>query len=61
MRVKLTPEKEALLYDPQTSGGLLIAVDAADSRPMMVILRDLGWPVAVIGRVVAGPKPLIVV
>jgi selenide,water dikinase len=61
MRAKLTPEQEALLYDPQTSGGLLISVDAADSRPMMVILRDLGWPVAVIGRVETGPKPPLIV
>ena len=61
MRAHLSPEKEALLYDPQTSGGLLIAADAKDSRPMLVILRDLGWPVAVIGRVEAGPKPPLIV
>lgn len=57
MHATLSPEMEALLYDPQTSGGLLIAMDAADSRLLMVILRDLGVPVEVIGRVEAGPKP----
>jgi selenide, water dikinase len=61
MRAKLSPEQEALLYDPQTSGGLLISVGSAESRPMMVILKDLGWPVALIGRVESGTKPLIVV
>ena len=61
MRAQLPPEKEALLYDPQTSGGLLISVDSAFSRPMLVVLRDLGLPVHVIGRVIAGSKPLLIV
>lgn len=62
MRAQLTPEHEALLYDPQTSGGLLIAIDGSDSRLLQVILRDLGIPVAVVGRVESNPgKPLIVV
>jgi selenide,water dikinase len=61
MRATLSPEKEALLYDPQTSGGLLIAIDGADSRPLLVVLRDLGVPAALIGRADRGSKPLIVV
>jgi len=61
MCVQLPPEKETLLYDPQTSGGLLISVDSSGSRPLLVILRDLGLPVAVIGRVITGSKPIIVV
>ncbi len=40
---------EALCYDPQTSGGLLAAVPAADAAR----LADEGW--AVIGEVVDGP------
>ncbi len=61
VRAHLTPEQETLFYDPQTSGGLLIAVDGADSRPMMVILRDIGSPVALIGRVEKGDKPIVIV
>jgi len=61
MRAKLSPEQETLLYDPQTSGGLLVALDSSDSRLLLVILRDLGIPAAVIGRVTDAPKPPIVV
>jgi len=61
MRAKLPPENEALFYDPQTSGGLLIAIDAADSRPLLVILRDLGVPAAMIGLAEEGSKPIVVV
>jgi len=61
MRAKLSPEQETLLYDPQTSGGLLISLDSSDSRLLLVILRDLGIPAALIGRVMDNPKPPIVV
>jgi selenide,water dikinase len=54
MRADTAPEVEALLYDPQTSGGLLISLDAADSRPLLTILRDLAIPAALIGRVHEG-------
>ena len=59
IQAKLSPEQEALLYDPQTSGGLLIAVDASDSRPLIVVLRDTGTHASLIGRVEIGPKPPI--
>lgn len=61
MRANITPEQETLLYDPQTSGGLLISLDSTDSRLLLVILRDLGIPAALIGRVTDIPKPPIVV
>ena len=39
-----------VLYDPQTSGGLLIAVDAADAAPLMTDLRAEGVPARRVGR-----------
>lgn len=59
IHAKLSPAQEALLYDPQTSGGLLIAVDASDSRPLIVVLRDRGVHASLIGRVELGPRPPI--
>ncbi len=52
--------RAALLFDPQTGGGLLAAVapDGLDAR--MDRLRRAGVPAAVIGRVVAGPPHVVV-
>jgi selenide,water dikinase len=45
---------ETLLYDPQTSGGLLIAVRAAKAPSLLAALRRTGVPVAaVVGRVLS--------
>jgi selenide, water dikinase len=41
----------ALLYDPQTSGGLLISVAAEDAQKLLDSFLDAGLPAAVIGRV----------
>ena len=44
-----------LLFDPQTSGGLLFAIDA-DSRPLIRSLgRDMGQEITVIGRFTDAP------
>jgi selenide,water dikinase len=48
-----------LLYDPQTSGGLLISVDAEGSEDLLASLRAASLPAAMIGRVLGG-KPGIV-
>lgn len=40
-----------ILYDPQTSGGLLIAVSAKDSPQLLHELTESGVPAAVIGEV----------
>ncbi len=61
VRSSLAPEIEALLYDPQTSGGLLISVEAEDAPALEKALRDAGVPAAIIGRVRSEPKPPIVV
>jgi selenide,water dikinase len=44
----------SLLYDPQTSGGLLIAVASEDAAELLAGLQDGGLPAAIIGRV-SGP------
>lgn len=48
----LDPALEALMYDPQTSGGLLLALPPEEAR---VLVSRLGAPAAVIGTVLPGP------
>ncbi|MDO8390778.1 MAG: selenide, water dikinase SelD [Actinomycetota bacterium] len=52
MRSTATPTGEALCMDPQTSGGLLAAVDAATAA----MLGDHWWRV---GEVAAGPSAIV--
>lgn len=42
---------EELLFDPQTSGGLLASVNPADAAAVLKDLEALGFPCAVVGRV----------
>ncbi|KRR02741.1 hypothetical protein CQ12_06590 [Bradyrhizobium jicamae] len=45
-----------LLTDPQTSGGLLVACEAAEAQGILETIREEGYAEArVIGRVEAGP------
>jgi selenide,water dikinase len=49
-----------LLYDPQTSGGLLISVRPSDADELRSGLRAAGYPAAIIGSVMEGrPKVLL--
>ena len=50
-----------LLFDPQTSGGLLIALRADAAQPALVALTAAGCPGAIIGRVTPAGNSLIVV
>ena len=51
-----------MLFDPQTSGGLLICVDRGSSDELLESLQDRGIPeAAIIGEVVADPKEKITV
>ena len=43
-----------LLFDPQTAGGLLAAVDATQAERVLTSLKHAGYPAVNIGRVVAG-------
>lgn len=47
----ISDELRALLYDPQTSGGLLISVASEDSLALMASLKDADIPATTIGWV----------
>jgi selenide,water dikinase len=48
---------EEVLFDPQTSGGLLAAVAAEDADTLVEQLRALGLPAAVVGEII--PKDTV--
>jgi len=48
-----------LLFDPQTAGGLLIAVAGGDAKPLEQKLAAASVPVSKIGEVSESTKPLI--
>jgi len=50
----LSEHQQALLFDPQTSGGLLLCVAPDRADALVGELRDAGDPAAVIGEVVGG-------
>ncbi len=48
-----------LLFDPQTAGGLLIAISAADAGGLTAALQDAGVPAVEIGEVLPRTKIVI--
>lgn len=57
----LPPALQSILTDPQTSGGLLVAVDAADLSLVQAIFARTGFMQAsVIGRMIAGDPEIYV-
>ena len=42
---------EEVLFDPQTSGGLLLAVDPADAESMLKEMQTAGLPAAIVGKI----------
>jgi selenide,water dikinase len=52
---------KTVLFDPQTAGGLLVAVDAARSAELLRELRAAGVLAAEIGEVLPRTKPLIAI
>ena len=42
---------EEVLFDPQTSGGLLLAVDPADAAALEQELRAAGLPASIVGEI----------
>ena len=58
---KCTPPLLDILYDPQTSGGLLIATPEADAESLLRRLQEVGVKDArIIAEVVAKPKGRLV-
>jgi len=52
-------EVRNLLYDPQTSGGLLLAVNAKEAVALLDTLRENGVTAQEVGEVVEKTKPLL--
>jgi selenide,water dikinase len=52
-------EIRLLMFDPQTSGGLLVAVDAPAAAAAQLALAGAGISVQIIGKVVRKRRPLI--
>lgn len=62
IKKSLTQHQEQLLYDPQTSGGLLLAVPGSQADALIAALTDAGLKTAVqVGEVVEGPYGIVVV
>ena len=52
---------EEILFDPQTSGGLLIALDAEDAPALLEELRQTGLPARIVGEFTEKTDPEITV
>ena len=62
IQISLSSHEEELLYDPQTSGGLLIGIAEEDTQELILRLRSNGISAATaIGRVVSGPAGKILI
>jgi len=56
---KVPQEIRSLLFDPQTSGGLLLVVSEKDSAALVEKLAERGIPARQVGRVVERTSPLL--
>jgi selenide, water dikinase len=56
---EIPEENRALFFDPQTSGGLLVAMTEEAAESALVTLRERGIHAARIGRVLAKSSPLL--
>ena len=62
LRLKLTSAEEELLFDPQTSGGLLLCLPESSADELVRALKSAGIGAAVcIGRVSESDQPQVVV
>ena len=57
----LTPEQKALLCDPQTSGGLLVMVEAAHESEFTAFAQEKGFALEAFGETVPRREPLVTV
>ncbi len=59
---KLSREEEELLFEPQTSGGLLISVPSAQAETLIALLKEAGIEAAdQVGELVTSAEPRICV
>jgi selenide,water dikinase len=60
MSAKISREEEELLFDPQTSGGLLLSIPESEAKQLINELKTVGVETAVeIGEVILSPIPYI--
>ena len=60
LMIPLSREKEELLFDPQTSGGLILSVPESQAEELINALKEAGVRTAVeIGRVTASTTPCV--
>jgi selenide,water dikinase len=57
--VDVSEERKALLFDPQTAGGLLLSVSPLEAPELLVALQQAGVAANEIGEVLPKGKPLI--
>jgi selenide,water dikinase len=57
----ISDEIRAILFDPQTAGGLLISVASEDASELSQALNTAGVPAVEIGEVLPATKPLLTV
>ena len=56
---KLSQEEEEILFDPQTSGGLLISIPKTQADNMLKKLKDFKIDAHIVGKIEAAEKPRI--
>jgi len=59
LRGRVAEEIKAILFDPQTAGGLLLSVARKDTEALVAALQAAGVPAVEIGEVLPSSKPLI--
>jgi len=55
----VSQDVRTMLFDPQTAGGLLLAVAERDAAALVTAMNAAGVPAVDIGTMVASTKPLI--
>jgi len=50
---QMTEEQQSIVCDPQTSGGLLVAVDAENESDFLAVIKEEGLPLDCIGELLA--------
>ena len=61
MDVALSSAEDELLYDPQTSGGLLLSLPGDQAVKLLAELKDVGIPASNIGEITDEPVGITVV
>jgi len=62
IQVSLSKAEEELLFDPQTSGGLLLSVPGSQAKKVLEMLSKIGCKSAIqVGEVAEGPSGVVII